>query len=62
MGMAIPEKGSAFHGVLHKLTREEMKKLDKIEGEGYVRVPCKATFYDGTRVTASVYSQTPEYF
>lgn len=28
---AVPEAGSSFHGVLHKMTDEDMKVLDSIE-------------------------------
>ena len=28
---AVPETGSSFHGILHKMTDEDMKVLDSIE-------------------------------
>ena len=43
-GMACAEacKGESFHGVIHKVKENEMKKLDKIESI-YKRIPAKAT-------------------
>ena len=32
---AIPEKDSSFHGVLHRLDKESMERLDLVEGKGY---------------------------
>ena len=40
MGMAeaLPEEGSSFHGVVHKLDLNSMARLDKIESI-YTRLP-----------------------
>jgi hypothetical protein len=61
MGMAIPEDGASFHGVLHKCTQEELTVLDSIESS-YLRTPAKAKLYDGTIVDCKVYSQTADFF
>ena len=45
MAEAIPLEGESFHGVLHKMTLEQMTALDKIEG-GYDRCAGKAKLYD----------------
>ena len=42
------------HGVLHLLTKEHMKLLDRFEG-GYSRNICKVKLYCGTEVDAVVY-------
>lgn len=49
MGMAeaIPAEGKSFHGVLHKMTLEQMTALDKIE-VGYDRCDGKVRLYDDT--------------
>ena len=31
MACALPSKGSSFHGVIHKVTQDEMKILDDME-------------------------------
>ena len=56
-GMACAEakEGKSFHGVLHKVTEEEMRILDGIE-RIYTRVPSKAKLYDGTIVDCTVYA------
>ena len=54
MAEAIPEKGSSFHGVLHRLDHETMARLDKIE-MGYNRRTGSAKLYDGSIVEATVY-------
>jgi len=46
--------GSYFHGVLHLLTSEQMKTLDKIEAS-YKHVDVQVELYDGRCVEAAVY-------
>lgn len=55
MACAEAKEGKSFHGVLHKVTEEEMKILDGIE-RIYTRVPSKAKLYDGTLVDCTVYA------
>mmetsp|Transcript_5922 Transcript_5922/g.8372 ORF Transcript_5922/g.8372 Transcript_5922/m.8372 type:complete len:288 (-) Transcript_5922:37-900(-) len=47
MAEAVPKKGSTFHGVVHKISEDEMLKLDKLESTqmGIVRKPAKAILY-----------------
>merc|ERR1719161_2491064 len=49
MAAARPKKGGSLHGVLHRMTGPEMRRLDEMEGcpwggydriEGRVRLPC----------------------
>jgi hypothetical protein len=54
---AIPENGSSFHGVIHHLTDDDMRKLDKIE-QLYDRRTATARLYDGTTRTVTVYIQS----
>jgi gamma-glutamylcyclotransferase (GGCT)/AIG2-like uncharacterized protein YtfP len=58
MGMAeaVPEEGQSFHGVLHKVNKNQMEILDQIEG-GYTRVAAKVKLYDETIIEASVYTR-----
>mmetsp|Transcript_11058 Transcript_11058/g.18901 ORF Transcript_11058/g.18901 Transcript_11058/m.18901 type:complete len:290 (+) Transcript_11058:22-891(+) len=53
---AIPSKGSSFHGVLHLVDAETMSRLDALE-ISYKRVDGQARLYDGTMVTATVYTK-----
>ena len=55
MGLAVAEKGKSFHGVLHKVTLDEMKTLDSIES-GYTRTKAKARLYDNSEVESSLYT------
>ena len=59
MAGAVPAPGKSFHGVLHKLTADDMAKLDKIE-MSVARRPGKARLYDGALVDCSVYCDDPE--
>ncbi|OQR95641.1 kinesin [Thraustotheca clavata] len=56
MAEAIPSIGSSFHGVLHKMSFEDMKNLDEMESQ-YIRVPAKARLYNGECIEATVYCQ-----
>lgn len=56
---AIPAEGKTFHGVLHKLTKEDMARLDQIE-VSVTRSPAKARLYDGTLIDCAVYCEDPE--
>lgn len=47
MAEAVPEEGASFHGVVHKLTAEDMAKLDKIELI-YEKRPSTVQLYDGS--------------
>ena len=38
MAEALPEEGSSFHGVVHKIDLNSMARLDKIESI-YTRLP-----------------------
>eukprot|EP00966_Prymnesium_polylepis_P245205 5672531-Prymnesium_polylepis.2 len=58
MAGAVPAPGKSFHGVLHKLTAEDMAKLDKIE-MSVARRPGKARLYDRAFVDCSVYCDDP---
>ena len=53
---AIPSKGSSFHGVLHLVDAETMARLDALE-ISYKRAEGQARLYDGTMVTATVYTK-----
>lgn len=55
MAEASFSSGSSFHGVAHKLTTEDMKKLDSIES-AYDRKPAIIQMYSGERVNGWVYS------
>ena len=55
MACAEPKEGKSFHGVVHKVSEDQMKILDSIEGT-YGRVPSKAKLYDGSILDCSVYS------
>mmetsp|Transcript_22613 Transcript_22613/g.52183 ORF Transcript_22613/g.52183 Transcript_22613/m.52183 type:complete len:314 (+) Transcript_22613:50-991(+) len=45
MAEGLPSPGDSFHGVVHKVDKENMEKLDKIES-GYIRAPAKARIYN----------------
>jgi len=51
---AVAEEGKSFHGVLHKMTKDDKKKLDIIE-MGYDADPCKVRLYDGSEKDAVIY-------
>ena len=54
--VAAQKVNSSFHGVLHKMTRKDMKALDKLEG-GYQRIPATVRLYNSTILPhCSVYS------
>ena len=54
---AVPKLGASFHGVLHKMTRKDMKALDRLEG-GYQRIPATVRLYNNTLLPyCSVYSR-----
>ena len=55
MGLAVAEEGKTFHGVLHKVTSDEMKLLDGIESS-YTRTKAKARLYDNSEVECSLYT------
>jgi len=57
MACAEPNVGKSFHGVVHKVSEDQMKILDKIEFV-YGRVPSKAKLYDGNILDCSVYADT----
>jgi len=48
-GAARPLEGESFHGVVHKCTKDEMERLDKIE-RGNVRREAVAKLYDGSEI------------
>ena len=58
MGMAeaVPEEGQSFHGVLHKINKDQMVILDQIEN-GYTRVSANVKLYDDSIIEASVYTR-----
>jgi len=51
---AVAEEGKSFHGVLHKMTKDDKEILDKIE-MGYDADPCKVKLYDGSEKDAVIY-------
>jgi hypothetical protein len=55
-GMAeVREKpGASFHAVLHRMTSDDMKALDRME-RGYIRKDVACYKYTGERVVASAY-------
>lgn len=55
MAVAIEKEGASFHGVLHKMTLDDIAKLDGIE-VGYQKRPAKVKKYDGEIIDAFVYS------
>jgi len=57
---AVPQKGTTFHGVLHKMTKGDKEKLDVIE-MGYDAEPCTVKLYDGSIIeNALIYVLNPE--
>ncbi len=50
--------GKAVHGVLHRLTARQLRRLDLFEGEGlaYRHLDMEVSAYDGRSVNARVYS------
>ena len=60
MAEAIPEPGSSFHGVVHRVSSDTMERLDKIEGDSYIRVMGTVEFYDGQQAPATVYTRAPD--
>ena len=61
MAGAIAQEGKSFHGVLHKMTKDDKIKLDKME-MGYDADPCKCKLYDGSEQDAVIYVMNPEKF
>lgn len=59
MAAAKPAPGNSFHGVLHRMTDEDMVALDKIEAT-VSRTVGKAKLYDGSFVDCTVYSNPPK--
>ncbi len=53
---AIPSKGASFQGVLHLVDADTMERLDALE-IAYKRVEGQARLYDGTMITATVYTK-----
>ena len=51
---AVPSKGSCMHGVVHHVTKEQMKQLDTIE-LGYIRQNGTAELYHGGTIPVTVY-------
>jgi hypothetical protein len=56
---AVAKEGKSFHGVLHKMTKDDKIKLDKIE-MGYDADPCKCKLYDGSEQDAVIYVMNRE--
>ena len=54
------DSGDGVWGALDCLTEEQFKKLDRIEGRGYCRLPVKVTF-GKRKVEAEVYVAKSEY-
>lgn len=54
----VPRAGAVVHGVLHRLSREQMARLDRFEGGGvaYRHLELEVEAYDGRRLRARVYS------
>jgi AIG2-like family len=59
-GEALLEPGASFHGVVHRLTPDEMEILDSIETE-YKRVTATARLYDGTLRQVTVYTRSKKH-
>jgi hypothetical protein len=55
-GMAeiFEDDDGEFHGVLHKMSDDDLKKLDTIE-QGYIRKDVTCVLYDGTQIVATGY-------
>jgi AIG2-like family len=56
MAEALPEEGKSFHGVLHKMSPENMVILDKMEAD-LTRVNVNVKLYDGSKIVATIYSR-----
>ena len=56
---AIPQEGDHFHGVIHRLNKDAIEALDKIERD-YVQLAAKAKLYDGTIHEVFCYGRTGE--
>ena len=54
MANVMQDENASFHGVLHRITHDEMIVLDKIEGS-YDRLPVNVELYDGRIQRATVY-------
>lgn len=54
MANVMEDSNASFHGVLHRITHDEMIVLDKIEGS-YDRLPVTAELYDKRQQCATVY-------
>lgn len=48
MAEAVPCKGESFHGVMHRMTPEQIGMLDKMMAGHYTRQNAKAKLYDGS--------------
>lgn len=61
MANIVRQEGSVVHGMVHKLTQQQMKEIDQFEGEGHIyhRIPATVTTYDGRKIEASVYEVPP---
>ena len=46
------EEGSVVHGMVHKVTQQQLKDIDQFEGEGHIyhRIPVTVTTYDGRKI------------
>lgn len=55
MAVAVEKEGASFHGVLHKMTNEDIDKLDKIE-VSYQKRPARVRRYNDEIIDAFVYS------
>lgn len=56
-GNIVTAKGQVVHGVLYRLTEEQLKKLDRFEGvpEHYRRSEVNVVDEEGNKVSAQVY-------
>jgi len=61
MANIVRQEGSVVHGMLHKLTPQQLKDIDEFEAEGriYHRIPVTVTTYDGRKIEASAYEVPP---
>jgi len=53
-----PAPGEFIHGVLHRLTQNQFRRLDRFEGRGfaYRHLELDACAYDGRKIRARIYS------
>ena len=54
----VPQAGACVHGVLHRLTGKQFRRLDRFEGRGlaYRHLTLEIEAYDQRIITARVYS------